>query len=219
MHKIYTCMHAHTYTHSLIHTHTVLVVMIHWMLMVGLIFPRVSQGTQFSSSCLLISWTFVSTSQLPQEATDSEEEADTNDSDDEDDSDSITKRHGFSSSVRWIQGSKTSTCTLVTHTLHTHTHTHTLTHTLTHKHSSKNVTLSTTSEPIHITAFQGANRPLRTVPNTIKAIIFTLFFNTFVLDIIVTESNRYAQQCVGESYLQWTPMTLEELEAYMDSWS
>ena len=60
--------------------------MIYWMLMVGMIFPRASQGTQFSSSCVLISWTFVSTSQLPQEATDSEEEADTNDSDDEDDS-------------------------------------------------------------------------------------------------------------------------------------
>ena len=43
-----------------------------------------------------------------------------------------------------------------------------------------------------------------------------LFVSTSVLDVIITESNRYAQQCLGESYSQWTPMTLEELEAYME---
>ena len=79
--------------------------------------------------------------------------------------------------------------------------------------SSENVTWSTTSKHIHITTFSGAL--LRTIPNTIKA-IFMLFVSTSVLDIIITESNRYAQQCLGESYSQWTPMTLEELEAYME---
>ena len=43
-----------------------------------------------------------------------------------------------------------------------------------------------------------------------------LFVSTSVLDVIITESNRYAQQCLGESYSQWTPMMLEELEAYME---
>ena len=62
------------------------------------------------------------------EKSDSNNEDDSN-SDNEDDSDSIMERHGFSSSVSWIQESKTSIRTLVTHTLHTHAQTHTHTHT------------------------------------------------------------------------------------------
>ena len=42
-----------------------------------------------------------------------------------------------------------------------------------------------------------------------------LFFTSFVLENIVTESNRYAQECKGKLFATWQPITIEELLAYM----
>ena len=52
------------------------------------------------------------------------------------------------------------------------------------------------------------------IPTVVKAIFF-LFFTSSVLEHIVTESNRYAQECKGELFATWQPITVEELLAYV----
>ena len=45
--------------------------------------------------------------------------------------------------------------------------------------------------------------------------IFFLIFTSSVLEHIVTESNRHAQECKGELFATWQPFTVEDLLAYM----
>ena len=53
--------------------------------------------------------------------------------------------------------------------------------------------------------------PKRTLPNTIKQ-IYSLFFTTSLLEMIVLETNRYAAECMGaEKFNIWQPLTVTEL--------
>ena len=51
--------------------------------------------------------------------------------------------------------------------------------------------------------------------------LFTLFFTDYLLRDIVTETNRYAQQCLaqppkcGDAHLPWTELTVPELRSWL----
>ena len=66
---------------------------------------------------------------------------------------------------------------------------------------------------IHIQPFTQLICPRVDIPTVVKEIF--LFFTSSVLEHIVTESNRYAQECKGELFATWQPITVEELLAYM----
>ena len=94
------------------------------------------------------------------------------------------------------------------HSPHTHTHTHT------HAHSAENITWSSKLKPVVITEFKGSRGPRMTLASTIKS-LFLIFFSTSVIDEIVMQSNKYVEQCLGEAFANWDPITTEELHAYM----
>ena len=77
--------------------------------------------------------------------------------------------------------------------------------------SSETITWTTTHHPVSIIPFKGQGGPCVTIPGTIKDIFF-LFFTSTIMDLIVEETSRYAASHVGS---QWTPVTTEELCAYM----
>lgn len=82
-----------------------------------------------------------------------------------------------------------------------------------HIYSSTTVPWSENLTPITITPFTQPTGPTRVLPQTIKQ-IFMLFFTSSILDIIVTETNRYAAECLGDLYQAWTPLTIVEFQAY-----
>ena len=68
-------------------------------------------------------------------------------------------------------------------------------------------------KPVQIPPFTTPVGPLVPIPDTPVA-IFELFFTPNILDEIVTQSNRYAQQVLGESYNKYRPLTQVEIRAY-----
>ena len=82
------------------------------------------------------------------------------------------------------------------------------------QYSSSNIEWSQQLKTVVVKSYQGTSGPSSTLPDTIKA-LFMIFFSSSVMDYIVQESNRYAEQCLGEAFTSWKPITPEELEAYM----
>ena len=69
-------------------------------------------------------------------------------------------------------------------------------------------------KPVTIKDFRHPTGPTTIVPNSPLG-IFHLFFTIDILQHIVTETNKYALQCIGEaSHVNWVEVTVEELEAY-----
>ena len=68
-------------------------------------------------------------------------------------------------------------------------------------------------KPVRIPPFITPVGPLVPIPDTPVA-IFEMFFTPNILDEIVTQSNRYAQQVLGQSYNKYRPMTQVEIRAY-----
>ena len=74
-------------------------------------------------------------------------------------------------------------------------------------------TWSKALKPLQIPSFTTPVGPLVPIPDTPVA-IFEMFFTPNVLDDIVTHSNRYPQQVLGESYRKYRPLTQVEILAY-----
>ena len=74
-------------------------------------------------------------------------------------------------------------------------------------------TWSETLKPLQIPSFTTPVGPLVPIPD-IPVAIFEMFFTPNVLDDIVTHSNRYPQQVLGESYRKYRPLTQVEILAY-----
>ena len=83
-----------------------------------------------------------------------------------------------------------------------------------YNYSSKKIKWKKKLTPGCIQPFTRPTGPRVDIPTVVKEIFF-LFFTSSVLEHIVTESNRYAQECKGELFTTWQPITVDELLAYM----
>ncbi len=62
-------------------------------------------------------------------------------------------------------------------------------------YSSANIKWSASLSPIEIKPFREASGPRTIIPRVIKA-IFMLFFNCSLFEMIVDQTNKYADECV-----------------------
>ena len=67
--------------------------------------------------------------------------------------------------------------------------------------------------PVHIPPFQSPFGPTLQIPDT-PVSIFEMFFTSDILEVIVTQSNKYAHQVLGECYSRFRLLVVEELRAY-----
>ena len=83
--------------------------------------------------------------------------------------------------------------------------------------SSENITWEPQRNPeITIKPFKEYDKPHGPTflsPTSILG-IFQMFFTTELLQIIVTETNRYASLCLKDKFATWEQVTEEELQAY-----
>ena len=83
----------------------------------------------------------------------------------------------------------------------------------THTTSLPSSDWSSTLSPIDIAPFTQPVGPTVEIPPSPLA-VFNLFFTDELCSTIVTETNRYAEQVLGDKYNEWEKVTTEELRAY-----
>ena len=80
--------------------------------------------------------------------------------------------------------------------------------------TSQPTSWSSTLHPVTINPFTSPVGPA--VPIASPLDVFTLFFSSDLMEEITNESNRYAQQVMGdEMFSKWNRMTVEELKAFL----
>ena len=83
--------------------------------------------------------------------------------------------------------------------------------------SSRNTTLpsgwTSTLSPVDIAPFVQPVGPTVPIPQS-ELGVFTLFFNDEICKIIVEQTNLYAEQVLGEKYMEWEKISVQELRAY-----
>ena len=82
--------------------------------------------------------------------------------------------------------------------------------------SSNNISWDGDNNPtIVVKDFRGHHKPYGPIfptPSILET--FLLFFTHNLLEMIVTETNRYASLCLKEKYNDWEKITVDELKAY-----
>ena len=80
---------------------------------------------------------------------------------------------------------------------------------------SQPATWTSTLKPVQIKPFNSPVGPTRAIPETPKE-IFELFFTDDLMQQMVLESNRYAEQVMGnEKFAKWTKITVDEMKAFL----
>ena len=72
---------------------------------------------------------------------------------------------------------------------------------------------SSTLSPVNIAPFVQPVGPTVSIPQS-KLGVFTLFFPDEICEVITEQSNLYAEQVLGDKYVEWEKVTVEELRAY-----
>lgn len=67
--------------------------------------------------------------------------------------------------------------------------------------------------PVTVAPFTGETGPAVSISSDPRE-LFSLFLDDTVVDLIVTETNRYAEQCLAESARVWST-NAEEIRAYI----
>ena len=77
--------------------------------------------------------------------------------------------------------------------------------------SGKKVKWTNKLKPVVVDPFTAPTGPTLTLPTSPIA-TFLLFFTESFFEMIVVETNRYAQTCMGEEeFIKWTNVTIDEL--------
>ena len=82
-------------------------------------------------------------------------------------------------------------------------------------HTLEEIKWSNNYMPVTVDSFTESVGPTVSVPSSpLEA--FMLFFTQSLLQLIVNETNRYAETCMGgENYAKRTKVSIEELQAYL----
>ena len=84
---------------------------------------------------------------------------------------------------------------------------------VTHTSTATSTDWCASLSPLDILPFTQAVGPTVTIPES-PGEVFDLFFTEEIYSLIVEESNRYAEQILGERYGEWEKISREELRAY-----
>lgn len=76
-------------------------------------------------------------------------------------------------------------------------------------------TWTSTLKPVEVKPFNSPVGPTQAVPESPRE-VFELFFSDNLIQLIVTESNRYAEEVMGsQKFAQWTKLTVDEVKAFL----
>ena len=74
---------------------------------------------------------------------------------------------------------------------------------------------TTTLKPVEVKSFNSPVGPTTAIPETPRE-VFEIFFTDELMTLMVTESNRYAEDVMGsEKFAKWTKITVEEMKAFL----
>ena len=74
---------------------------------------------------------------------------------------------------------------------------------------------TTTLKPVEVKSFNSPVCPTTAIPETPRD-VFEIFFTDELMMLMVTESNRYAEDVMGsEKFAKWTKITEEEMKAFL----
>ena len=72
---------------------------------------------------------------------------------------------------------------------------------------------TSTLSPVDIAPFVQPVGPTVSIPQS-ELDVFTLFFTDEICEVITEQSNLYAEQVLGDKYVEWEKITVDELRAY-----
>ena len=72
---------------------------------------------------------------------------------------------------------------------------------------------TSTLSPVDIAPFVQPEGPTVAIPE-LELGVFTLFFTDEICKTITEQSNLFAEQVLGDKYVEWEKITVEELRAY-----
>ena len=74
---------------------------------------------------------------------------------------------------------------------------------------------TTTLKPVEVKSFNSPVGPTTAISKTPRE-VFEIFFTDELMTLMVTESNRYAEDVMGrEKFAKWTKITVEEMKAFL----